>query len=117
MTCGVSTLADGESMNRWSVFGVAFALLVSCFVSLSAAAVPVGYPAFQRVWDRTDKPVADGKAVRSWLWGPEALKPTTYEPYQQAPNGRRLVQYFDKSRMEITDPNGDPTSQWYVTNG
>ena len=29
----------------------------------------------------------------------------------------RLVQYFDKTRMEITDPNGDQNSIWYVTNG
>src|SRR5690606_19891001 len=31
--------------------------------------------------------------------------------------GTREVQYFDKSRMEITNPGGDPSSPWYVTNG
>ncbi len=27
------------------------------------------------------------------------------------------MQYFDKSRMELTHPEGDPNSVWYVTNG
>jgi hypothetical protein len=27
------------------------------------------------------------------------------------------VQYFDNSRMEITQPDGDRASRWYVTNG
>jgi hypothetical protein len=27
------------------------------------------------------------------------------------------VQYFDKARMEITHPDADPSSIWYVTNG
>ncbi|MDQ3927586.1 MAG: molybdate ABC transporter substrate-binding protein, partial [Chloroflexota bacterium] len=31
--------------------------------------------------------------------------------------GRRLVQYFDKSRMEINNPSGDKNSPFYVTNG
>ncbi|HEX3724101.1 MAG TPA: CAP domain-containing protein, partial [Nitrolancea sp.] len=29
----------------------------------------------------------------------------------------RQVYYFDKSRMEITNPNGDRSSDWFVTNG
>ena len=36
---------------------------------------------------------------------------------REAAGGKRLVQYFDKSRMEINNPNGDPTSPFYVTNG
>jgi hypothetical protein len=27
------------------------------------------------------------------------------------------VQYFDKARMELTNPDTDPSSIWYVTNG
>ena len=27
------------------------------------------------------------------------------------------MQYFDKSRMEINNPDGDKTSPFYVTNG
>ena len=28
-----------------------------------------------------------------------------------------MIQYFDKSRMEINDPNADPNTPWFVTNG
>lgn len=41
----------------------------------------------------------------------------TTEPYQDSPNGARAVFYFDKARMEISDPNQDPQSDWYVTAG
>ena len=37
--------------------------------------------------------------------------------YKNAPGGQRLVQYFDKSRMEINNPGGDQNSPFYVTNG
>jgi hypothetical protein len=72
---------------------------------------------FLRTWSRTDRPVAEGRVVRTWMWGPEPFTPGLLEPYQQSPNGQRVVQYFDKSRMEITHPGGDQNSIWYVTNG
>jgi hypothetical protein len=74
---------------------------------------------FQRVWDRTDKPVAEGRVSRTWMWGP-AFTDTMQEDYVEgeSPMGKRTVQYFDKSRMEITHPNtSDPDGIWYVTNG
>ncbi len=74
-------------------------------------------PAFQRTWERTDKPVADAAAVRTWMWGPQANTQVVLETYDEAPNGQRSVQYYDKSRMEITNPNVDPNSIWFVTNG
>ena len=74
-------------------------------------------PAFQRTWARTDRPVADGEATRTWMWGPQANTQVVIEPYDDAPEGSRSVQYWDKSRMEITDPNGDSDSIWFVTNG
>ena len=74
-------------------------------------------PAMQGVWNRTDGPVKDGKVSRSWYWGPEARTPIMWEPYAEASGGKRMVVYFDKSRMEITHPDSDPTSEWYVTNG
>ena len=73
-------------------------------------------PAFQRVWTRTDLLVQQGQAPRSWFWGPTP-RATMQEPNQESPGGQRLVQYFDKSRMEINDPNGDKNSPFYVTNG
>ncbi len=55
---------------------------------------------------------------RSWLWD-DTLPFTAglMEDYEEGPFGKRLVQYFDKARMEITDPNADQNSVWYVTNG
>ena len=74
-------------------------------------------PAFQRVWERQDLPVKNGKATnRSWTWGPQGLF-SGKEQYAEGPGGQRLVEYFDKSRMEINNPSADPKSQWYVTNG
>jgi hypothetical protein len=72
---------------------------------------------FTRVWARTDRPVLEGQVSRSWMWGPEPLTQPMTESYAEAPGGRRAVQYYDKARMEITRPDGDPTSIWFVTNG
>jgi len=88
------------------------------------AALPTGVvkaaafadPAFNTVWDRTDKPVAGHQASRSWYWGPVPGQ-TKQEPYAEGVGGTRMVQYFDKSRMEINNPSGDKNSAFYVTNG
>ena len=71
---------------------------------------------FQRVWNRTDLPVDEGVVSRTWMWG-STVSAVISEPYAESPDGTREVQYFDKSRMEITHPDGDPDSVWYVTNG
>jgi hypothetical protein len=67
-------------------------------------------------WQRTDLPIVQGKLSRSWLWGPQAAH-IQLEDYADAPNGKRLVAYYDKSRMEINNPSGDRTQKWFVTNG
>ncbi|MCX7624046.1 MAG: hypothetical protein N2Z82_09915 [Thermomicrobium sp.] len=67
-------------------------------------------------WHRTDDPVARGLVRRTWLWGP-ALGPVEWEPYREAPGGLRLVQYFDKGRMELTDPRAVVDARWRVTGG
>ena len=72
---------------------------------------------FWDAWARPDWPVAQGLAARSWVWGPTPFTAALGEAYSEAPGGMRLVQYFDKSRMEINDPAGDTTDIWYVTNG
>ena len=66
---------------------------------------------------RTDGPIELGLDVRSWFWGPEPASGVRTEPYREAVDGERLVQYFDKGRMEINDPDGLITSGWYVTGG
>jgi len=73
--------------------------------------------AFETVWQRTDQPLAAGRVARSWMWGPEPFTGALNEPYAEAPGGTRLVQYFEKSRMEINDPSSDRGSSWFVTNG
>ncbi len=75
-------------------------------------------PAFARTWQRTDAPVADGTVSRTWIWGPGPNTDLLSEPYVESPGGNRLVQYYDKSRMEITtDPAVPTSSPWYVVNG
>jgi glucose/arabinose dehydrogenase len=73
--------------------------------------------AFERTWARTDQPVANGAVARTWVWGPAPTTPLMTEPYSDAPGGERAVQYYDKARMEVTNPSDDPGSPWYVTNG
>lgn len=72
--------------------------------------------AFGALWNRTDQPVAQGRVTRSWMWGPQPFA-TGNERYAEAPGGQRLVQYWDKSRMEITNPGGNRNELWFVTNG
>jgi hypothetical protein len=105
-------------MNRKHLllFGLCLLFLVGLFPA-QLSAQSFADSAFQSVWQRTDKPVADGRVARSWVWGPNPFTEATYEPYAEAPGGTRLVQYFDKSRMEINNPYGDRSSQWFVTNG
>lgn len=73
--------------------------------------------AFERTWTRTDQPVASSAVSRTWMWGPEPNTDGMIEPYADSPNGERTVQYFDKSRMEITNPDAVDDGVWYVTNG
>ena len=73
-------------------------------------------PSFGATWLSGDEPVASLETSRTWLWGPYSFD-LRAEPYVDAENGLRLVAYFDKSRMEVTDPYGDRSSEWFVTNG
>ncbi|MEZ4521133.1 MAG: CHRD domain-containing protein [Thermomicrobiales bacterium] len=75
-----------------------------------------GTPEFERTWNRTDKPVEDGVVSRTWIWGPGRTE-VMMEEYAESPGNMRQVQYFDKSRMEITNPNAQDDGLWYVTNG
>jgi hypothetical protein len=92
-------------------------LLLSAVPTTTFAAQNFAAEAFQNVWNRTDKPIAEGKTSRTWLWAPEPFTPGFLEDYADSPNGKRIVQYFDKSRMEINNPKGDRTSQYFVSNG
>src|SRR5438874_3869435 len=80
--------------------------------------MPFADSAFETVWMRNDQPVASRAVARSWTWGPAPLA-SGIEAYADAPDGSgtRLVQYFDKSRMEINNPKLAPDDKWFVTNG
>ena len=98
-------------------------LIVSILLSLwmglasSASATAIADSHFGTTWSYTDQPVAAGTINRTWMWGPSADSVALWENYAESPGGTREVQYFDKTRMEINDPNGDPNSVWFVTNG
>jgi hypothetical protein len=95
------------------------ALIVAVGMPLSGvrAAESFADPAFRALWDRTDGPVAAIRVQRTFLWGAAPLTAGMQEKYAQSPGGIRLVQYFDKSRMEISDPNAPQSSSFFVTNG
>ena len=120
---GSTTSAATTSANRYffqspSAFSSSYSRLLSARgVSAFSSQAPFAHAAFQRTWERTDKPVASGQVQRSWYWGPTANTPALNEEYIEGAGGRRLVQYFDKSRMEINNPAGDPNSPFFVTNG
>ncbi|MCA1666146.1 MAG: hypothetical protein LC793_01825, partial [Thermomicrobia bacterium] len=83
-------------------------LLLTAFIAApdfthgSAAAIPPGSPAFTALWSSIEPVVPN-------FWGP-AVQPALMEPYQEATNGSRLVQYFDKARMEQTTADGPVTN-------
>ena len=98
-------------------------LTIFCTVpSLNATAAPgnapanFADPAFQRTGSELTPLVHSGKVKRSWYWGPTPGE-TKMESYAQGAGGERMVQYFDKSRMEINDPSGDKNNPVLVTNG
>jgi hypothetical protein len=95
------------------------AMLVMVLVSgaSTAQAASISLDPLELTWMRVDQPVASGRVSRTWLWGPQTSAVETTESYAEAPGNSREVIYYDKARMEVTDPHGDPNSIWHVTNG
>src|SRR5262245_52223264 len=86
--------------------------LIGAFLIAAVLAVPIGAassfanPAFQQQWQQ-------GEAITTNFWGPLASAHNgQMEPYTESLGGMRLVQYFDKARMELTNPTTGT-----VTNG
>lgn len=102
---------------------VLFALLLSAWLVVTQPVIAASISDYdiQRTWNRTDKPVADHQVSRTWMWGPEPFTDKFAEPFIEgnyySTKGERQVQYFDKSRMEITNTDADHNSSWYITNG
>jgi hypothetical protein len=63
--------------------------------------------------------VQQGQVSRTFFWGPGPNTPGLFEQYNESPLGNklRLVQYFDKSRMELNNPAADQSQPFFVTNG
>lgn len=104
-------------MNRKKGFLAlaALSLLVSSIAIISVSAAPqfadVG---FKNTWERVDKPVDEVPNVgRGYVWGPVSIAART-EQYNNQP---RTVQYFDKARMEVNNPQGDRNDLYFVTTG
>jgi hypothetical protein len=109
--------------NRPPILGISFFSLCALALILSLAphgsqAAQSGFadPSFSPIWERTDALVLSGRVARSWYWGPGPGQ-TLQEPYTGSITGTRLVQYFDKARMEVNNPQGDRSSEWFVTTG
>ena len=68
-------------------------LNVFSFDGTSSAQAAVGFasPDMEKVWNRTDKQVANGSQSRTWLWGPEPFTEGIMEAYEEAPGGQRLL--------------------------
>lgn len=127
-TVAIDGTLDGAAFTRkWSFTtkGTAIAPSVAPTPSATPSATPsVTLPtgvakldsAAVARWKAADYDVWRGAAQRTWTWGPDVLT-ARQEPYDGSPGGTRTVYYFDKSRMEINDPNGDRTSAWFITNG
>jgi hypothetical protein len=73
-------------------------------------------PRFERIWREADLAVQQGRTTRSWTWGPQPWFDYK-EIYAQSPQGLRQVQYFDKARMEISQPADTGGLLGGVTNG
>ncbi len=86
------------------------------FGAWPSISIPFADPEIFNIWQKGDGGVG-GENKRSWTWGPGPNTPAISEPYREGFEGSRLVQYFDKSRMEVTHPESNRGDKWFVTNG
>ncbi|NJO04480.1 MAG: hypothetical protein HC876_02500 [Chloroflexaceae bacterium] len=105
-----------QHVRRLGLFGLVLVSLLIAGVPAVRGNTPPDEGAFQRVWEAADGAVASGEVERPWYWGPASAF-TLDEAYNEGVEGTRRVQYWDKGRMEISNPNDDPFSPWYVTSG
>ena len=82
---------------------VTLLMALALFVAPSVqAATAFADPQFDALWQA-------GEAITPNFWGPLAIASgPSMQDYKEAAGGKRLVQYFDKGRMELT--NGQVTS-------
>jgi hypothetical protein len=97
------SMIDRHIYRSNALRAVAIAALLLCggATPLATRAADIG-PIFRDLWSKTD---TDNSLPP--VWGPQANTDGLNEAYAEAPGGFRLVQYFDKGRMELggTPPN------------
>lgn len=95
-------------MRRFNLVGIGVLLVAMCLLAIPArAASGFASPQFQAQWQQ-------GEGITPNFWGPLSLaKDGQQEPYKEVQGGNRLVQYFDKGRMELT--NGTVTNGLLAT--
>lgn len=110
------------AMGLLKYLGVRLVLVVVAFLMFVQAVLAAGPtfndPGFANTWNRVDKPLLDlpGGIGRGYTWGPAI--PQAAQVTKEAYNGgQRTVQYFDKARMEVNNPAGNPNDLFYVTTG
>jgi len=82
--------------------GVVLGLLLSLVLVLpSLSAAGFANPAFNALWSKTDA----NPGGRTYVWGPSSFTDGISEDYKEAQGGKRVVQYFDKGRMELGASN------------
>ena len=105
-------------MRKFQAYSVLILLLGLTLAALPAAnsqaADPLPAP-LQRLYDRTDRAVLEGRPGAFWVWGPRVQD--SQEEYKESPGGKRQVFYFEKGRLEITNPAKDPADKYYATSG
>ena len=110
-------------MKRTAPLGIALVMVLLINGNMAyAQSNTFADSAFAALWNRVDAgvkaaaPTIAGPTT-SWLWGPEPLSAGLREQADESPSATRLVQYFDKARMEINNPSGERSNPWFVTNG
>ncbi len=63
-------------------------------------------PAFEQTWRNSKEPER--------VWGPAPITGGAQEAYAEGNGGTRLVQYFDKGRMELNDPSSGHVSSGLI---
>src|SRR5262245_39903137 len=97
--------AEGAKMRgKWIVAAALALLLVGAGSAGIGAASGYASEMMQANWQQAEK-------VQPNVWGPLATaRDGQQEPYKEAPGGKRLVQYFDKARMEQMDAKAPVTT-------
>src|SRR5690242_18862760 len=84
-------------MRRW-LLSVCSVLMLATETLSASSATSFADPAFEQQWTRLESAVPN-------FYGPlNIARDGQMEDYADAPGGKRLVQYFNKARLELTLP-------------